>query len=111
MHTQTNKLKKSNLILAQVCTCMNTQYILIHRFPQHTTANLPVCPHALLSVLSCTTGLVSREKFIRLQHENKMLRLQQEGSENERIAELQQQLETAHRERSEQETETRYSQS
>lgn len=40
-----------------------------------------------------------------------MLRLQQEGSENERIAELQQQLETAHRERSEQETETRYSQS
>ncbi|XP_062412252.1 protein Hook homolog 1 [Sardina pilchardus] len=48
-----------------------------------------------------------REKFIRLQHENKMLRLQQEGSENERIAELQQQLEVVRRERSEQETETR----
>ncbi|XP_076134258.1 protein Hook homolog 1 isoform X2 [Alosa pseudoharengus] len=48
-----------------------------------------------------------REKFIRLQHENKMLRLQQEGSENERIAELQLQLEAVHRERSEQETETR----
>ncbi|XP_063057363.1 protein Hook homolog 1 [Engraulis encrasicolus] len=48
-----------------------------------------------------------REKFIRLQHENKMLRVQQEGSENERITELQQQLEGAHRDRSEQETETR----
>ncbi|XP_031430210.1 protein Hook homolog 1 [Clupea harengus] len=48
-----------------------------------------------------------REKFIRLQHENKMLRLEQEGSENERIVELQQQLEVAHRERSERETDTR----
>ena len=40
-----------------------------------------------------------------------MLRLEQEGSENERIVELQQQLEVAHRERSERETDTRYSQS
>ncbi|XP_006635067.2 protein Hook homolog 1 isoform X1 [Lepisosteus oculatus] len=51
-----------------------------------------------------------REKFIRLQHENKMLRLQQEGSENERIAELQIQLEEAHRCRSELETENRLNQ-
>lgn len=34
-----------------------------------------------------------REMFIQLQHENKMLLLQQEGSENERIMELQKQLE------------------
>uniref|UniRef100_A0A8C9G0A9 Hook microtubule tethering protein 1 n=1 Tax=Pavo cristatus TaxID=9049 RepID=A0A8C9G0A9_PAVCR len=34
-----------------------------------------------------------REMFIQLQHENKMLLLQQEGSENERITELQKQLE------------------
>uniref|UniRef100_A0A669PDQ1 Hook microtubule tethering protein 1 n=1 Tax=Phasianus colchicus TaxID=9054 RepID=A0A669PDQ1_PHACC len=33
------------------------------------------------------------EMFIQLQHENKMLLLQQEGSENERITELQKQLE------------------
>ncbi|MBN3302210.1 HOOK1 protein, partial [Amia calva] len=48
-----------------------------------------------------------REKFIRLQHENRMLRLQQEGSENERIAELQGQLEEAHRHHSELDTENR----
>ncbi|KAJ1170479.1 hypothetical protein NDU88_002355 [Pleurodeles waltl] len=48
-----------------------------------------------------------REVFIRLQHENKMLRLQQEGSENERIAELQGQLEEKHRKMSELETENR----
>ncbi|XP_058887460.1 protein Hook homolog 1-like isoform X2 [Acipenser ruthenus] len=51
-----------------------------------------------------------REKFIRLQHENKMLRVQQEGSENERIAALQGQLEEAHRSRSELETENRLNQ-
>ncbi|XP_078525971.1 protein Hook homolog 1 [Lissotriton helveticus] len=48
-----------------------------------------------------------REVFIRLQHENKMLRLQQEGSENERIAELQGQLEDKHRKMNELETENR----
>ncbi|XP_030627393.1 protein Hook homolog 1 [Chanos chanos] len=48
-----------------------------------------------------------REKFIRLQHENKMLRVQQEGSVNERIAELQTQLEEAHRARSKLDTENR----
>ncbi|XP_068095491.1 protein Hook homolog 1 [Hyperolius riggenbachi] len=48
-----------------------------------------------------------REMFIRLQHENKMLRVQQEGSENERICELQGQLEERQRKMSEMETETR----
>nr|XP_010297004.1 PREDICTED: protein Hook homolog 1 [Balearica regulorum gibbericeps] len=48
-----------------------------------------------------------REMFIRLQHENKMLLLQQEGSENERIAELQEQLEQKHRTVNELETEKR----
>ncbi|KAL0604270.1 Protein Hook-like protein 1 [Plecturocebus cupreus] len=50
-----------------------------------------------------------REVFIRLQHENKMLRLQQEGSENERIEELQEQLEQKHRKMNELETEQRQS--
>ncbi|XP_066453849.1 protein Hook homolog 1 [Eleutherodactylus coqui] len=48
-----------------------------------------------------------RELFIRLQHENKMLRVQQEGSENERIADLQTQLEERQRKMSEMETENR----
>ncbi|MCJ8743559.1 hypothetical protein PDJAM_G00095410 [Pangasius djambal] len=48
-----------------------------------------------------------REKFIRLQHENKMLRVQQEDSGNERIVELQMQLEEARRSHSELDTENR----
>ncbi|XP_051951813.1 protein Hook homolog 1 [Xyrauchen texanus] len=48
-----------------------------------------------------------REKFIRLQHENKMLHLLQEESENERMTELQEQLEEARRGRSELDTENR----
>ncbi|KAF2976652.1 hypothetical protein EK904_003266, partial [Melospiza melodia maxima] len=48
-----------------------------------------------------------REMFIRLQHENKMLLLKQEGSENERIAELQEELEQKHRTVNELETEKR----
>ncbi|KAL6486150.1 hypothetical protein MHYP_G00055420 [Metynnis hypsauchen] len=48
-----------------------------------------------------------REKFIRLQHENKMLRVQQEDSENERIAELQVHLEEERRARSKLDTENR----
>ncbi|KAM9243226.1 protein Hook homolog 1 [Dugong dugon] len=51
-----------------------------------------------------------REVFIRLQHENKMLRLQQEGTENERIEELQEQLEQKHRKMNELETDQRLSQ-
>ncbi|EGW10538.1 Protein Hook-like 1 [Cricetulus griseus] len=50
-----------------------------------------------------------REVFIRLQHENKMLRLQQEGTENERIEQLQEQLEQKHRKMNELETEQRLS--
>ncbi|KAG8437093.1 hypothetical protein GDO86_007973 [Hymenochirus boettgeri] len=48
-----------------------------------------------------------REMFIRLQHENKMLQLQQEGSENEKITELQSQMEEKQRKISELETENR----
>lgn len=48
-----------------------------------------------------------REKFIRLQHENKMLRVQQEECEREKIAALQAQLEEAHKTRSELDTENR----
>ncbi|XP_028367487.1 protein Hook homolog 1 [Phyllostomus discolor] len=47
--------------------------------------------------------------FIRLQHENKMLRLQQEGTENQRIEELQEQLDQKHRKMNELETEQRLS--
>uniref|UniRef100_A0AAX7TRW3 Calponin-homology (CH) domain-containing protein n=1 Tax=Astatotilapia calliptera TaxID=8154 RepID=A0AAX7TRW3_ASTCA len=50
-----------------------------------------------------------REKFIRLQHENKMLRVQQEEYEREKIASLQAQLEEAHKTRSELDTENRLS--
>uniref|UniRef100_A0A7N6FKN2 Calponin-homology (CH) domain-containing protein n=1 Tax=Anabas testudineus TaxID=64144 RepID=A0A7N6FKN2_ANATE len=49
------------------------------------------------------------EKFIRLQHENKMLRVQQEEYEREKIAALQAQLEEAHKTRSELDTENRLS--
>lgn len=50
---------------------------------------------------------VSREHVIRLQHENKMLKLAQEGSDNEKIALLQSLLEDANRRKSELETENR----
>ncbi|XP_005923256.1 protein Hook homolog 1 [Haplochromis burtoni] len=50
-----------------------------------------------------------RDKFIRLQHENKMLRVQQEEYEREKIASLQAQLEEAHKTRSELDTENRLS--
>ncbi|XP_028300128.1 protein Hook homolog 1-like [Gouania willdenowi] len=50
-----------------------------------------------------------REKFIRLQHENKMLRVQQEEYEQGKIAALQTQLEEAHKSRSELDTDNRLS--
>ncbi|KAM4629228.1 protein Hook homolog 1 isoform 2-T2 [Polymixia lowei] len=50
-----------------------------------------------------------REKFIRLQHENKMLRVQQEDCEKEKMADLKAQLEEAHRTRSELDTDNRLS--
>ncbi|KAF3691123.1 Protein Hook -like protein 1 [Channa argus] len=48
-----------------------------------------------------------REKFIRLQHENKMLRVQLGGYESEKIAALQSHLEEAHKTHSELDTENR----
>lgn len=48
-----------------------------------------------------------REKFIRLQHENKMLRVQQEECEREKIAALEAQLQDAHKAQSELDTENR----
>ncbi|XP_068174780.1 protein Hook homolog 1 isoform X2 [Antennarius striatus] len=48
-----------------------------------------------------------REKFIRLQHENKMLRVQQEEYEREKISALQAQLEEANKTRSVLDTENR----
>ncbi|XP_077441034.1 protein Hook homolog 1 isoform X2 [Vanacampus margaritifer] len=50
-----------------------------------------------------------REKFIRLQHENKMLRVRQEEFEREKIASLQAQLEDAHKSHSQLDTENRLS--
>ncbi|XP_011613031.2 protein Hook homolog 1 isoform X2 [Takifugu rubripes] len=51
-----------------------------------------------------------REKFLRLQHENKMLRVQQEECEREKIAALEAQLEEAHKAQSELDTENRLKQ-
>lgn len=48
-----------------------------------------------------------REMFIRLQHDNKMLSVQQEDFEREKISSLQDQLEDAQRTRSELDTENR----
>uniref|UniRef100_A0A8C9XJV7 Hook microtubule-tethering protein 1 n=1 Tax=Sander lucioperca TaxID=283035 RepID=A0A8C9XJV7_SANLU len=53
--------------------------------------------------------LSDKNLFIRLQHENKMLRVQQEECEREKIATLQAQLEEAHKTRSELDTENRLS--
>uniref|UniRef100_A0A8D0D0Q6 Protein Hook homolog 3 n=1 Tax=Sander lucioperca TaxID=283035 RepID=A0A8D0D0Q6_SANLU len=54
-----------------------------------------------------TSGEISNEHLIRLQHENKMLKLAQEGSDNEKIALLQSLLEDANRRKNELETENR----
>lgn len=48
-----------------------------------------------------------RERLIRLQHENKMLKVAQEGCDNEKMALLQSLLEDANRRKSELETENR----
>lgn len=52
-------------------------------------------------------GFVCRERLIRLQHENKMLKLNQEGSDNEQIALLKSLLEDANVRKNELETENR----
>ncbi|XP_064164419.1 protein Hook homolog 3 isoform X4 [Anguilla rostrata] len=59
----------------------------------------------LLAAESVTPEI--REKLIRLQHENKMLKLNQEGSDNEKIALLQSLLEDANSRKNELETENR----
>lgn len=56
---------------------------------------------------SCSSSSSYREHLIRLQHENKMLKLEQEGSDNQKIALLQSLLEDAGRRASELETENR----
>uniref|UniRef100_A0A8C7G178 Hook microtubule tethering protein 3 n=1 Tax=Oncorhynchus kisutch TaxID=8019 RepID=A0A8C7G178_ONCKI len=61
----------------------------------------------LLSHHSNVVVLCSREKLIRLQHENNMLKLAQEGSDNENIALLQSLLEDANSRKNELETENR----
>lgn len=62
---------------------------------------------AVFLVLSTDSVYFFREKFIRLQHENKMLRVQQEEFEQEKIAALQTQLEEADKACSELKTENR----
>uniref|UniRef100_A0A8D3CER8 Protein Hook homolog 3 n=1 Tax=Scophthalmus maximus TaxID=52904 RepID=A0A8D3CER8_SCOMX len=60
-----------------------------------------------LNLSSSTWSLFDEEHLIRLQHENKMLKLAQEGSDNEKIALLQSLLEDASRRKNELETENR----
>ena len=52
--------------------------------------------------------LYFRSKFIRLKHENKMLKLQIEGNENEKIQVLQSMLDDLKEQKNELETENRY---
>ena len=60
----------------------------------------------LITVLICFSFAL-REKLIRLQHENKMLKINQEGSDNEKIALLQSLLDDANLRKNELETENR----
>uniref|UniRef100_A0A8C1VSK8 Hook microtubule tethering protein 3 n=1 Tax=Cyprinus carpio TaxID=7962 RepID=A0A8C1VSK8_CYPCA len=74
-------------------------------------------PDLLITAVFCESGgscshcclvmLCLRERLIRLQHENKMLKLAQEGSDNEQIALLQSLLEDANSRKNELETENR----
>uniref|UniRef100_A0A667WUW0 Protein Hook homolog 3 n=1 Tax=Myripristis murdjan TaxID=586833 RepID=A0A667WUW0_9TELE len=57
--------------------------------------------------LYCNKKEIPMEHLIRLQHENKMLKLAQEGSDNEKIALLQSLLEDANSRKNELETENR----
>lgn len=67
------------------------------------------CDSFLWVVWTLTSCVWShREKFIRLQHENKMLRVQQEECEREKIAALQAQLEEAYKSQNELDTENRF---
>lgn len=60
----------------------------------------------LITTLICFSSAL-REKLIRLQHENKMLKINQEGSDNEKIALLQSLLDDASLRKNELETENR----
>uniref|UniRef100_A0A8C3ATJ5 Protein Hook homolog 3 n=1 Tax=Cyclopterus lumpus TaxID=8103 RepID=A0A8C3ATJ5_CYCLU len=60
-----------------------------------------------LHCVQAQEGQLTSEHLIRLQHENKMLKLAQEGSDNEKIALLQSLLEDANRRKNELETENR----
>lgn len=60
----------------------------------------------LITMLICFSSAL-REKLIRLQHENKMLKINQEGSDNEKIALLQSLLDDANLRKNELETENR----
>uniref|UniRef100_A0A8C2ZYC6 Hook microtubule-tethering protein 1 n=1 Tax=Cyclopterus lumpus TaxID=8103 RepID=A0A8C2ZYC6_CYCLU len=71
---------------------------------QHQLSQTGVCNTDSVNAM-CVCVCV--EQFIRLQHENKMLRVQQEECEREKIAALQSQLEEAHKTRSELDTENR----
>lgn len=66
-----------------------------------------VCYRYLHSFFYKIVFCVFREKLIRLQHENKMLKLNQEGSDNEKIALLQSLLDDANLRKNELETENR----
>ncbi|XP_044056761.1 protein Hook homolog 1 isoform X2 [Siniperca chuatsi] len=79
---------------------------------QHQLAQAGMLPSGSPSHDNLAAELIPieyREKFIRLQHENKMLRVQQEECEREKIASLQAQLGEAHKTRSELDTENRLS--
>ncbi|XP_070765653.1 protein Hook homolog 1 isoform X1 [Enoplosus armatus] len=79
---------------------------------QHQLSQAGILPSSSPSHDNLAAELIPieyREKFIRLQHENKMLRVQQEECEREKIAALQAQLEDAHKTRSELDTENRLS--
>ncbi|XP_078115493.1 protein Hook homolog 1 isoform X2 [Sander vitreus] len=77
---------------------------------QHQLSQAGILPSASPSHDNLAAELIPIEfRFIRLQHENKMLRVQQEECEREKIATLQAQLEEAHKTRSELDTENRLS--
>lgn len=75
---------------------------------QLTAGLVPLGSSEASDVLAAEIGTPEiREKLIRLQHENKILKLNQEGSDNEKIALLQSLLEDANSRKNELETENR----
>uniref|UniRef100_A0A667WLH8 Hook microtubule tethering protein 3 n=1 Tax=Myripristis murdjan TaxID=586833 RepID=A0A667WLH8_9TELE len=101
MRTERDSLKETieELHCVQAQEGQLTSSNITHPHPLH-----PLC-HFVMS-LSITTPEI-REHLIRLQHENKMLKLAQEGSDNEKIALLQSLLEDANSRKNELETENR----